>query len=210
MNGSYEFLLMGIFLGFAAGISPGPLMAMTISETLQHGSREGFKVAVSPLITDVLIVSVILLILLNLKSQEIAIAFISLAGALYLIHLGISSLRTGNNGLDIITGKKDSLKKGILANFLSPHPYLFWITIGGPVLFQALDVAMLAPVLFVLGFYIFLVGSKIMIALLVGRSRSFLKNNYYLYTIRGMGFVYFVFALIFIEQGLELLGLPIL
>jgi threonine/homoserine/homoserine lactone efflux protein len=50
-----EFLLMGIVLGFAAGISPGPLMAMTISESLQHGSREGVKVAISPLVTDFLI-----------------------------------------------------------------------------------------------------------------------------------------------------------
>ena len=206
MSETVEFLLMGIFLGFAAGISPGPLMAMTISETLQHGSREGIKVAVSPLITDLLIVSSIMFILLHFESQNPAIALISLSGAVYLIHLGISSLKTNSIDLEITDKKKDSLKKGILANFLSPHPYLFWITIGGPILFRTLDVDILAGILFVAGFYILLVGSKVMIAFITGRCRSFLKNNYYLYTIRALGVVYLIFALFFIEQGLELLG----
>jgi threonine/homoserine/homoserine lactone efflux protein len=212
MYQSVEFLLMGLVLGFAAGISPGPLMAMTISETLQHGSKEGVKVAMSPLITDILIVSSMVFILLRFESQNSVIAFISLAGAVYLIHLGISSFKIKNIDLDISNTKKESLKKGILANFLSPHPYLFWIAIGAPILIKALAVDMLAAILFVVGFYIFLVGSKIMIAIIVGRFRSFLKNNYYLYTIRSLGIVYLIFALFFIEEGLELMGLqfPIL
>lgn len=204
-----EFLLMGIFLGFASGISPGPLMAMTISETLQHGSKEGFKVAISPLITDLLIVSSVMFILLHFEKQNSVIALISLSGALYLAQLGIASLRTKSINHDVSGLKKDSLRKGVLANILSPHPYLFWITIGGPILFKTFKVDVLATVLFIAGFYAFLVGSKIMIAFVVGRYRSFLKNKYYLYTIRGLGVVYLVFALFFIEQGLKLLGLYI-
>lgn len=198
---------MGIFLGFAAGISPGPLMAMVISESLQHGSKEGIKVAVSPLITDLLIVSSVVLILLHFESQSFAIAFISLAGAAYLIHLGISSIKTKSIDLDVSDQKKESLKKGILANFLSPHPYLFWITIGTPILINSLAIDKLATILFIAGFYVLLVGSKIMVAFVVGRFRSFLKNNYYLYTIRTLGMIYLIFALFFIKEGLKLLNL---
>ncbi|WP_406661701.1 LysE family transporter [Methanolobus sp. ZRKC3] len=200
---------MGIFLGFVAGISPGPLLAMTISETLQHGSKAGFKVAISPLITDILIIASIVFILLRFESQNSVIAFISLSGAVYLIHLGISSFKTKNIDVDISNEKKDSLKKGILANLLSPHPYLFWIAIGAPILFKTLAIDILATILFVVGFYTLLVGSKIAIAFIVGRYRSFLKNNYYLYTIRSLGVVYLIFALFFIEEGLGLLGLHI-
>lgn len=202
-----EFLLMGIFLGFASGISLGPLMAIVITETLQHGSKEGFKVAASPLITDLIIVSSVMFILMHLEKQNSVIALISLSGALYLTHLGIASLRTKSINHDVSGLKKDSLRKGVLANFLSPHPYLFWITIGGPILFKTLKVNVLATVLFISGFYAFLVGSKIMISFVVGRYRSFLKNKYYLYTIRGLGVVYLVFALFFIDQGLKLMGL---
>ncbi|WP_342305293.1 LysE family translocator [Methanolobus sp. ZRKC5] len=201
-----EFLLSGIILGFAAGISPGPLLAMVISESIQHGSREGIKVALSPLITDILIVSSILLILSHFGNQDFVIAIISLSGAVYLIYLGISSFKSESNDFDIASQKRNSLKKGILVNFLSPHPYLFWITIGGPILFKALDVDIWATVLFVFGFYALLVGSKILLALVVGKSGHFLKSNYYLYTIRALGVVYLVFAFFFIKQGLDLLG----
>lgn len=189
-------------LGFAAGISPGPLLAMTISETLQHGSGEGIKVAVSPLVTDILIVSAIVSVLIKLKDQDIVIALISFSGAIYLLYLGVSSLRTKANNFDLRSGKKDSLKKGIVANFLSPHPYLFWIAIGGPILFQTLEIGITATVMFVGGFYAFLVGSKIIVALLVGKSRYFLKSEYYLNTIRALGIIYIVFAFVFIRQGI--------
>lgn len=205
-----EFLFMGIFFGLVAGISPGPLLAMVISETLQHGSKEGVKVAISPLITDILIISSIVFILLRFEDQNSLIAFISLLGAVYLIHLGISSFKVKNIDMDISNKRKDSLKKGILANFLSPHPYLFWITIGAPIIFKTLAIDVLTTVLFVSGFYLLLIGSKIMIAFLVGRYSSFLKNNYYLYTIRSLGVAYLIFALFFIEEGLRLLDLYIM
>ena len=201
-----EFLISGILLGFASGISPGPLLAMTISESLQHGSRAGIKVAVSPFITDILIVSTILLFLLKFDSYDPVIAMISLAGSFYLIYLGISSLNTKSVDLELETKKSDSLRKGIIVNFLSPHPYLFWIAIGGPILFKAQDCGIFSAILFVAGFYALLVGSKIVIAMLVGRSRGFLKSNYYLYTIRSLGLVYVVFAFYFLKQGLELLS----
>ncbi|WP_230375726.1 LysE family translocator [Methanolobus vulcani] len=201
-----EFLISGILMGFASGISPGPLLAMTISESLEHGSRAGIKVAVSPFITDILIVSIILLFLLEFENYDSVIAMISIGGAFYLIYLGISSLKTKNINLELETKKTDSLKKGIIANFLSPHPYLFWIAIGGPIIFKAQDTSIFSAMLFVAGFYGLLVGSKIIIAMLVGRSRTFLKNNYYLYTIRSLGLVYMVFAFYFLKQGLELLN----
>ncbi|WP_234970378.1 LysE family translocator [Methanohalophilus halophilus] len=204
-----EFLVTGILLGFAAGISPGPLMAITISESLQHGSKEGFKVAISPLITDFLIVSAVIYILMHFQQQNSVIALISLAGALYLMHLGIASLKTKNISINVSNLKKESLKKGVLANFLNPHPYLFWIAIGGPILFRAAEVDRLAQIMFVIGFYALLVGSKMVIALFVGKSRDFLKSKYYLHLFRSLGVLYLIFALFFIQQGLELLGLHI-
>ena len=46
----------GLVYGLSAGFSPGPLMALVISQTLKHGIREGAKVAVAPLITDLPII----------------------------------------------------------------------------------------------------------------------------------------------------------
>ena len=45
-----------LVLGLAAGFAPGPLLVLVISETLQHSTRAGIKVAFAPVITDLAIV----------------------------------------------------------------------------------------------------------------------------------------------------------
>ena len=47
-----DFIVMGAIFGFAAGISPGPLLTLVITETIKHNKTEGIKVALAPLITD--------------------------------------------------------------------------------------------------------------------------------------------------------------
>ena len=84
-----EFLGFGVFLGLAAGISPGPLLAITISETLQYGKWEGIKVAISPLFTDLPIVLSVLFILSHLISSNFVIGIIAFFGASYLIYSGV-------------------------------------------------------------------------------------------------------------------------
>jgi threonine/homoserine/homoserine lactone efflux protein len=65
------FLFSGIIFGLAAGISPGPLLALVFSETIKYGKKEGFKIAFAPLITDLPIVLFVLLILSRLTKYDL-------------------------------------------------------------------------------------------------------------------------------------------
>ena len=103
--------------------------------------------------------------------------------------------------------KPQSFKKGLLANFLNPNPYLFWITIGAPTIVRALDINVVSAALFIVFMYLCLVGSKILVALVVGKSKRFLKSKNYIYTIRILGVILILFAFIFVKQGFESLGL---
>ncbi|NMC50484.1 MAG: lysine transporter LysE, partial [Desulfovibrio sp.] len=47
------FLAAGAALGASAGFSPGPLLTLVLAQTLAHGPREGIKVAMAPLLTDI-------------------------------------------------------------------------------------------------------------------------------------------------------------
>lgn len=60
--------------------------------------------------------------------------------------------------------------------------------------------------LFVGGLYVCLIGAKILVAGLVVRSRSFLKSRGYVYINRLLGLALAVFALLFLRDGLEFLG----
>jgi len=202
-----EFLLYGIVLGLAQGLTPGPLITLIFSETLKYGKKEGLKIAISPLITDSLIVSLSLLILSNLASYTVVIGIISLFGACYLIYLGIENLRIKIDKFTLEPVKKGALKRGIIANFLSPHPYLFWLSIGGPTILESTHVGISATVLFIAGIYMTLIGSKIAVTLIIDKSKTVLKSKYYIYAIQALGIVLIVFALLFIKDGLDLIGL---
>ena len=48
----YYFMTSGIVLGLSGGLSPGPLTALVISQTLRFGARGGMLVALAPILTD--------------------------------------------------------------------------------------------------------------------------------------------------------------
>lgn len=202
-----EYLAMGAFLGLAAGTSPGPLLAVTISETLQHGKWEGIKVAVSPLITDLPIILAVLFVLSHLTSSDFFIGIIAFFGASYLIYSGVESFKIKRERLELNIEKKDALKKGVIVNFGNPHPYVFWLSIGGPIIFKSLSIHIWATILFIAGFYLLLVGSKIIVALIVEKSKYFINSKYYFFIIRTLGIAQIIFGLTFIRLGLDSLDL---
>jgi hypothetical protein len=72
---------------------------------------------------------------------------------------------------------------------------------------KALNVGVMAVAAFLVAFYMMLVGSKIMLAIAVGKSRSFLSGKVYLYTLRFLGLLLAVFACVLFRDGARLLGL---
>jgi threonine/homoserine/homoserine lactone efflux protein len=94
-----------------------------------------------------------------------------------------------------------------LVNALSPHPYLFWLSVGGPATIKAMDTNLATAISFILSFYVLLVGSKIVLAILVGKSRSFLQGNKFILTMRLLGVLLIILAGFLLRDGLHLLGI---
>jgi threonine/homoserine/homoserine lactone efflux protein len=202
-----NFLAMGSILGLSAGFAPGPLLTLVISETLQHDIKAGVKVALAPMITDLPIIMLTLFILVKLSGFHKVLGIISCMGGFFVLYLGWQSIVTKGVELNLQGTRPRSLAKGIIVNTLNPHPYLFWFGVGGPTVTKAMNLGMLAPLAFIGSFYVLLVGSKILIALLVGKSRSFLIGNGYIYTMRLLGVALCVLAIILFRDGFKLLGI---
>jgi threonine/homoserine/homoserine lactone efflux protein len=133
---------------------------------------------------------------------------ISLLGACFLIYLGLSNLRASVKESKDYLGKDNALLRGIATNLVNPNTYMFWLTIGGPMILESAQTHHIsATILFILGFYLMLVGSKTAIALVVDKFKTLVKNNYYAYIIRALGVVLIVFALIFVIDALEFVGI---
>ena len=195
---------MGAFFGLSAGISPGPLLTLVISETLRHNRKEGIKVAVAPLITDLPIILLTSLILSRLSQYSLVIAFISLSGGIYFSWLGYETLKTEVPDIDIKKKKSGSLRKGITSNFLNPNPYIFWLTAGIPNAFKAYERSLMTVILYFLLFYVMLIGSKIIVALLVERSKNFLRKKTYRILMLILGTALLAFAAWFFYEGIKI------
>jgi threonine/homoserine/homoserine lactone efflux protein len=202
-----HYLIIGIILGLSAGVAPGPLLALVISETLQHGIKAGVKVALSPIITDLPIVVVSLYALSRLSDYSSILGIISLFGSAFVFFIAFQAMFTRDVVIDIAAARNKSLLKGVLTNSLSPHPYMFWLTVGAPTMTKAMDVNIIVATAFIAGFYSFLVGSKIVLAVLVGKSKHLFSGNGYTFTMRFLGLALCLFAVLLLADGLRLLGI---
>lgn len=204
---SFPFLISGMVFGLAAGISPGPLLTLVISETLKHNRKEGVFVAMAPLLTDIPIVLVTLFIISKLSSSDTILGIIALMGAFFIGYLGYESITIKEISSNQQKIKSQSLKKGIVTNFLSPHPYLFWIAVGAPMVLKAYYISLISSIFFIVGFYALLVGSKVIVVFITDKSKDFLKSNTYVVIIKVLGIALFFFAVLFIRDGFKLLGI---
>ncbi|MFH2220053.1 MAG: LysE family translocator [Pseudomonadota bacterium] len=201
------FLTTGIILGLSAGFAPGPLLTLVITETLRHGLKAGVKVAIAPVLTDLPIILLTLFILSKLSNFRILLGIISFLGGFLILYLGYESIRTKGVTIDVHDHTPGSLKKGIMVNALNPHPYLFWLGVGAPTVMKAMDHGVLTAAAFTGSFYVMLVGSKISLAMLVGRSRTFLTAKAYVYTVKALGAALCALSIFLFRDGLKLTGL---
>jgi threonine/homoserine/homoserine lactone efflux protein len=172
--------LLGLSLGFAAGISPGPLLSLVMRTSLERGFWAGTRVALSPLLTDAPIIGLCLLVVNALPTSFSTL--LGLLGGAFVIYLGIEGIKAaGHANLEQPANVKQSqdFLRGALVNILSPHPWLFWLGIGAPTLHRAYQLGFLHAVGFLIGFFGLLIGMKIGLAFLISSGKKFLTQKTY-------------------------------
>ena len=200
-----EILTAAAATGLSGGLSPGPLLALVLAETLARGRAAGLAVAASPLITDGPIIAAAVVLHGRIESSQSALGVVNLAGGALLASYGVSGLRAGSPEITSVTVRSrvlGSLGKGVAVNLLNPNPYLFWLTVGVPMLLRAAELGYGVAISFLAVFYFGLVGSKVVLAILVARSRAVLRGRGYLWTNRALAVALLVFAAIFLREGL--------
>ena len=199
-----------MLLGLTAGIAPGPLSALVISQTLRFGPHEGVKIAMAPLITDLPVIVAAMVLGAGMAGSQTPLGLLALAGAAYLSRLAwenITMTEAGDEGHEAPPPAPKSLRRGMIANLLNPHPYLFWLTVGTPLVVAAWSAAPWNALIWIAGFYLMLVGAKILLVMIAGRSRHWLQGNGYVWLNRLLGTALLLLALLLATDGLHLMGL---
>ena len=205
----FEFFIAAAVFGLSGGLSPGPLLTLVVSETLARGRNAGLAVSMSPLITDGPAIAAAVFLLGRVENSDAALGIISIAGGALLTTYGIAGLRGAELKVEETEVERKvwaSLGKGVSVNFLNPNPYLFWLTIGTPILLRAHESSWFLAIGFLVVFYFALVGSKCVLTILVARSRAVLRGRAYVLVNRTLAVALLVFAAIFIREGFLLLA----
>ena len=186
----WAYFGLGLSLGLSAGISPGPLLALVITASLRSGLAGGLRVALAPLITDLPIIALSVLLVRTLP--PVALRWLGVVGGLVVIWIGIETIRSARKATlsgEVRAGAdpQQELWRGVLVNTLNPHPYLFWATVGGPALLSGWQISPWYALVFLLAFYVLLIGSKMLVAWLVGRQSHVLSLTWYRRVLVGCG-----------------------
>ena len=200
-------LASGALLGLSCGLAPGPLLALVLTQTLRHGAREGCKIALSPLVTDAPIIVAALLLATKLAELRPLLGIVSIAGGAFVLYLAWDNFSPANLDTEALPEQSRSWAIGILTNLLNPHPWLFWLTAGAAILTNAITKSWFAAGAFLCGFYLLLVGSKVMLALLAARSRNLLEGRPYRIVMRVLSVLLGLLGILLFREGGKYLAL---
>lgn len=196
----FGYLLRGISLGLYAGVLPGPTQAFILSRTVKNGWKHTLPLALVPLISD-LPIALIFCFLVS-TFPDVAIQFIQIAGGVYLGWLGFHSWKTISKDRESSEPEQSAgFWQTVGINLGNPNVYIFWGTIGAPIVLSGWSTSPVFGLSFIFGMYsmlIITVAATIFIFGLTGHFPSNVKNL----LLRGLAVGVIVFGLFQIITGL--------
>lgn len=167
------YLLQGLTLGFSAGVSPGPLQAYFLSQTLKHGWKRTLPAAFAPLLSDGPIILLVLLILT--QTPDWFRRGLQVVGGVFILYLAWGAYQTFRRPPEMLAANPNqgnrSLREATVMNLLNPNPYIFWSTTLGPILLAGWQESPLHGMSFILGFYVAMISIFMGFIILFGTAR---------------------------------------
>ncbi|KAF5068551.1 LysE type translocator [anaerobic digester metagenome] len=145
------FATASFWVGLSGAMVPGPMLTVTISDSLRKGSQAGPLVVLGHVIAEI---SLIILLVLGLGwvigSQTITMVIGGIGGVM-LIYIGYSIARSPvpeeipGDGKPI--EKRGSVLSGVITSVTNPYFYLWWATVGWAFMLKGIELAGIIGVL---------------------------------------------------------------
>ncbi len=194
-------LVQGLTLGLAANILPGPMMIFSLSQIIKRGTLSEMIIQFGATAINIVRIALAFMLFSVLPQNEILFGLLSLFGAIFLLYMAYGNFTYKSDIQVPATVTDNPFLQGVLGNILNAAAYIFWLTVGGPIILSAGSIA--NGLSFALGFLISITLCGIIIALVAGRIKVYLASNYYVYVIRLLGIVLIIFAVLFFKQALS-------
>lgn len=166
------YLTQGFAMGLYAALQPGPFQTYILSETLRRGWRKSLPMAFAPLVSDLPPVLVTLLVLSRMP-QGVLVG-LRIAGGLLMLYLARGAYKAFTEEREESAADEATAARSLLSaaaiNILSPSVYLFWSTIGAPIVLQGWKISPMHGLSFIIGMYTVFIPALVTLIILFGQT----------------------------------------
>lgn len=150
------FALTSFGVGLSGALVPGPMLTVTISDSVNKGFKAGPLVVLGHFMTEIMMMLLILAGLGWILGSKSAVFIIGTVGGLVLIFMGYNIYRSNLSLSNIQKNRSDrsygSIMGGIATSISNPFFYIWWATVGCTFMFKGLELAGVIGLLsFILG-----------------------------------------------------------
>lgn len=174
----FVYVLQGLGLGFSAAVQPGPFQAFVLSQAMARGWQRTLPIALAPAISDGPIIALMLFVFSQVPGWLEQVLYI--AGGLFMLFLAWDAYRSWRDAdpeastlPEPPTSGSPSVFKAALMNVLGPGPYVFWGTVGVPILIAAWRASPAYAIGFLGGFFVAMASALAALIVLFGTARRF-------------------------------------
>lgn len=196
-------IVVAVILGAFAGAAPGPYTTMVIGTSLQRGFKEGFKLALVPLVTD--IIPLLLTVFILDALGWTALTLLGITGGTLIGMVGVRFIR--HNGPPAMAGEEPfqaaTFGHAATSTFLSPSPWMFWLVLAGPLTVRAMERSTTEAFVFVGILFAMNIGMATLLAWLVSRSRKVLAPSIRNRVLQVAGIALIIAGVVLVWQAME-------
>jgi threonine/homoserine/homoserine lactone efflux protein len=201
---------MVILVTSSGVLSPGPLFFGALLQGTKQGARAGLALSTGHMIIEFPLVLLLALGLLTIAAQPLVGHFIGLTGGAALIVFGFLQIREAVRirSPETFAGRdrrsRGSLTLGLLLTGLNPFFIVWWLTVGGKVILDAVLLASLLGVLIMYASHIWMDYAWLTtVAYLAGRGRGLIGTRTYRLMLALFAIVLLYFGGVFVSSALQ-------
>ena len=182
----YLIFTTSFVVALSGAMMPGPLLAITISESARRGFWAGPRLILGHGILELGVIAALALGLNEVISHELLPPVIGLMGGTILIGIGLVTLRKGwRRGTVMPTaqsaraGSNTPIVAGILGSVSNPYWFIWWVTLGTTYLLWSLRLGLAGAVTFFSGHILADLAWYTLVAFIIASGRKILSDNIY-------------------------------
>ena len=203
--------LTSLLVGFSGALMPGPVFAVTVSESPRRGARTGPLIVLGHAIAEVTLVALLALGLSHVFQKHAVVGVVGLLGGLMLLGMGAGM------GYDVLkkkislapTGEKPAkfgpVVTGILATMAGPYWLLWWATVGTGYILFSLKFGLIGLAAFYLGHILSDLLWYSALAFVAASGGRLMNDAVYRGTVLACGAFLILLSVYFFASGLRML-----